>query len=107
VQVNPNHAAAKVKPTASAAAAAAAAGAFAAAGFAVRIVRTNITNPVRNISIVPAAAEFTFADQPYQASFLELVKGEHSSSSSSRSIESAATAAGGVAAAAEAVYTPA
>uniref|UniRef100_A0A383V7X4 Uncharacterized protein n=1 Tax=Tetradesmus obliquus TaxID=3088 RepID=A0A383V7X4_TETOB len=46
-----------------------------AAGFAVRIVRTNATNPVRNISIVPAAAEFSFADTPYQASFLELVKG--------------------------------
>jgi hypothetical protein len=55
------------------------------AGFAVRIVRTNVTNPVRNISIVPAAEEASFADSPYQASFLELVKGAGSSSSSSSS----------------------
>lgn len=45
-------------------------------GFAVRIVDTNITNPVRNISIVPAAKELTFTTSDiYQAGFLKLING--------------------------------
>jgi hypothetical protein len=63
-----------------AAAAAAAAAASCCIGFAVRIVRTNVANPVRNISIVPATAEATFASNPYQASFMDLVKGASSRS---------------------------
>lgn len=45
-------------------------------GFAVRIVESNVTNPVRNISIVPAAKELTFTTDVYQPAFLKLVNGE-------------------------------
>jgi hypothetical protein len=45
-------------------------------GFQVRIEKTTVGDPVRNISIVPVAAEQTFLQKPYQAGFLDLVKGE-------------------------------
>lgn len=44
-------------------------------GFAVRILDTNTSNPVRNISIVPAAKELTFTTDVYQPGFLKLVNG--------------------------------
>lgn len=47
-----------------------------ASGFAVRIVETNTSNPVRNISIVPAAKETTYGSDVYQPGFLKLVNGE-------------------------------
>ena len=47
-----------------------------AAGFAVRIVETNTSDPVRNISIVPAAKEATFLTDVYTPGFLKLVNGE-------------------------------
>lgn len=44
-------------------------------GFAVRIVDTDTSNPVRNISVVPAAKELTFTTDVYQPGFLALVNG--------------------------------
>jgi hypothetical protein len=58
-----------------AAASTAAAAPVAAAGFYVRIVATDPANPVRNISIVPVAAEANFLAKPYQQGFVDLVKG--------------------------------
>lgn len=40
-----------------------------------RIVATDPANPVRNISIVPVAAEANFLAKPYQPGFIDLVKG--------------------------------
>lgn len=53
-------------------------------GFAVRIVETNTSNPVRNISVVPAAKELTFNTDIYQPGFLKLVNGEWPQVHSSR-----------------------
>lgn len=44
-------------------------------GFAVRILETDTSNPVRNISVVPAAKELTFATDIYQPDFLKLLNG--------------------------------
>jgi len=46
------------------------------AGFYVRILRTNISNPVVNIRVVPLTMEATYASTPYQPRFLEQVSGE-------------------------------
>jgi hypothetical protein len=45
-------------------------------GFSVRILATNISNPVANISVVPAAKEASFTSDIYQPAFLKLLNGE-------------------------------
>jgi len=48
-------------------------------GFTVRILATNSSNPVTNISVVPAAKEASFTSDIYQQGFLKLVNGERHS----------------------------